>query len=352
MKNNTRKFLILPQQIMPGYFTSASYIRLIHPFQRLAETDSSIEYIVSETYNRKNVDAVIIERIFREDVDTDELNHLIHKLRKNNTKIIYAVDDDFYDYFIDHQSNKKSLRQLSVSCLLARSADAVICSTEELADILSSFNQNVYVFHNYLSKRFVPDLQCEISERRDKHGIDIGYMGTLTHLSDFLIVINAIKEIMYEHDDVTLHLVGVGDPKNLRQAMEPYDVVVHKPLDSKYEAFFRWFTKQMRWDISLAPLSDTGLNRCKSDLKLLDYSAIGSAGVYSNLTPYAHVQEKGLGLVVENTDEAWYSAIMKLINDQDLRTDIQAKSHAYLHEHRLLENNVHKLGKIINSIFG
>lgn len=351
MKTNTKKFLLLPQQIIPEHFTSASYIRLIHPFQRLSEIDSSIEFVVSETYNRKNIDAVIIERIFREDIDTDELKELIHKLRGNNTKIIYTVDDDFYDYFIDHQLNRKSLRQLSVSCLLARSADAVICSTEELATILSSFNQNVHVFHNYLSKRFVPDLQCEIAEGRDKHGTDIGYMGTLTHLSDFRIVANAIKEIMYEHDDVTLHLVGVGDPKNLRKTMEPYDVVVHRPPDSKYEAFFRWFTKQIRWDICLAPLSDTGLNRCKSDLKLLDYSAIGSAGIYSNLTPYAHVQEKGLGLVVENTDDAWYYAIMKLINDPGLRTDIQAKSHAYLHEHRLLENNVHKLGEIINSIF-
>jgi glycosyltransferase involved in cell wall biosynthesis len=351
MKTNTKKFLLLPQQIIPGYFTSASYIRLIHPFQRLKDIDDSFEFVVSETYNKKNVDAVIIERIFREDVDTDELNNLLYTFRKSNTKIIYAVDDDFYDYFIDHQPSKKNFRQLSVSCLLARSADAVMCSTEELADILSSFNQNVYVFHNYLSKHLVPDLRCDMGRGGDKRGLDIGYMGTLTHSSDFRIVTNAIKEIMYERDNVTLHFVGVGEPKNLRKIMEPYDVVVHGPPDSKYEPFFRWYTKQIRWDISLAPLSDTSLNRCKSDLKLLDYAAIGSAGVYSNLLPYAHVQDRGLGLVVENTDEAWYAAIMKLINDSDLRADIQAKSHAYLHEHRLLEDNVHKLGEIINSIF-
>ena len=178
-------------------------------------------------------------------------------------------------------------------------------------------------------------------------------MGTLTHLSDFRIVTNAIKEIMFEREDVKLHLVQVADPAELRKAMDPYDVIVHQPPNPScvYEVFFPWFVNTMRWDISLAPLSDTRLNRCKSDLKVLDYAAIGSAGVFSNLTPYSHVQDRGLGLVVENTDEAWYSAIIKLINDLDLRTDIQAKSHAYLHEHRLLEDNVYKLGEIVNSIF-
>ena len=353
MKVDTKKFLLLPQQIIPGYFTSGSYIRLIHPFQRLKELDSSFEYVVSETHKGGDFDAVFIERIFREDVDIEELNNLIQELRKNNKKIVYVTDDDFYDYFIERESNEKNFRQLSVVCLLARSADAIICSTEELANILCSFNQNVHVFYNYLSRRFVPDLRGELDGRRKTHGIDIGYMGTLTHLSDFRIVTNAIKEIMFEREDVKLHLVQVADPAELRKAMDPYDVIVHQPPNPScvYEVFFPWFVNTMRWDISLAPLSDTRLNRCKSDLKVLDYAAIGSAGVFSNLTPYSHVQDRGLGLVVENTDEAWYSAIIKLINDLDLRTDIQAKSHAYLHEHRLLEDNVYKLGEIVNSIF-
>lgn len=345
-----KKILLLPQQIIPGYFTSASYIRLIHPFQSLAQIDGSFDITISETYQGGRYDAVIIERTYRDNFSTEELYHFVRMLKSQDTKLIYTADDNFQDYFIEGDTDEKNLRQLSIVCLLARSADAVICSTEMLSEIFGHFNQNVYVFHNYISKRLLSDTEKKPSHKENRDRVNIGYMGTLIHFSDFLVAANAMKEIMFEQGNVDLHFVGVGNPDGLREAMKPYEVSVHVPPDSKYEPFFRWFTSEMRWDICLAPLEDTSLNRSKSDLKLLDYSAIGGAGIYSNLTPYEHLESEGLGLVVENTDDAWYSALSKLIDDPDLRRDIQTKSYTYLREHRLLEDNVYRLGKIMDSI--
>jgi len=316
----------------------------------LAEIDNSIEFVVADKYHQNNFDAVIIERIYREDVDTEELQEIVHHFRKNKTRVIYTIDDNLYDLFMEGCDHIKDARLLSAVCFLTRTADGVICSTDELAHIVREINQNTYIFPNYLTKRIVPDLRQEIGSRQDRTTITIGCMGTLTHLNDFRIVANAIKEIMFDYEGVSLEVLGLADPKDLREAMKFYDPLIRQPPTYEYDVFFPWFVDNMRWDICLAPLADNPLNRCKSDLKFLDYSAIGGAGVYSNLTPYEHLGDRGLGLVVENTDDAWYSAIEKLINDPDLRTEIQFKAHAYLQEQRLLEDNIHKLRKIINLI--
>ena len=57
------------------------------------------------------------------------------------------------------------------------------------------------------------------------------------------------------------------------------------------------------WDVAVAPLHDTAFNRCKSDLKFLEYAALGLPGIYSDVVPYKHaVRHEETGLLTENTD--------------------------------------------------
>lgn len=346
------RILLLPQQIMPGYFTSGSYIRLIHPYQRLADARGEIRLTVRESYDDMDYDCVVIERIYREDCTPDEITELIRILRKKGAKIVFTIDDDYFDYFIENVEGEKTLRQLSTVCLIARQADAVICSTQSLADILENYNSKVYLFNNYLSRQYLK-LSPATSKHRSSNGsVDIGYMGTLTHLSDFHIVTNAIKAILSEYSNVRLHLIQIAEEADLRKALDPYNAIIHKAphLSCLYEVFFPWFVKNIRWDIGLAPLANTALNRCKSDLKLLDYAAIGAAGIYSRITPYKDIERNGRGIVVNNSDEDWYFGIKKLVDDFELRYSLQEKAQEYLMQERVLEDNIHKLGTIMNAI--
>ena len=56
-----------------------------------------------------------------------------------------------------------------------------------------------------------------------------------------------------------------------------------------------------RWAAGLAPLEDTPFNRAKSDLKFLEYSALGLPTVASRVTPYLGIDAHG-GVLADNSD--------------------------------------------------
>lgn len=91
---------------------------------------------------------------------------------------------------------------------------------------------------------------------------------------------------------------------------------------------------QRAWDIGLAPLNDNLYNRCKSNNKFREYAACGIAGVYSALPTYADcVEHEQTGLLTAQTEEAWYAAIRRLIEDRALRKHIRRQARSYAREH-------------------
>ena len=108
--------------------------------------------------------------------------------------------------------------------------------------------------------------------------------------------------------------------------------------ESEYPLFMLWFSTKVRWDIAISPLQDTAFNRCKSDIKFLDYSAIGAAGVYSRVPAYeATVRHGETGWLAENNTEAWVEALEALLTDDELRDRIAANATRYLFSERVLE---------------
>jgi hypothetical protein len=84
-----------------------------------------------------------------------------------------------------------------------------------------------------------------------------------------------------------------------------------------------WFTGKINWDIAISPLRTTPFNMYKSDIKFLDYCAIGSVGVFTQLQVYqTSVQDRETGMLVENRPESWYKAFEELIKDDGLRMAI------------------------------
>lgn len=63
-------------------------------------------------------------------------------------------------------------------------------------------------------------------------------------------------------------------------------------------------------DCGLAPLHNTIFNNCKSNLKWLEYSAMGLPTIASNVIPYQYGIEHGVtGYLVDNIPEAWTEAL-------------------------------------------
>jgi hypothetical protein len=104
------------------------------------------------------------------------------------------------------------------------------------------------------------------------------------------MILPALREIWRRHGgEIELQILGVFGRSRTLQVLKdtPVRIVRPMPEDVEYTRFMPWFTRTIRWDIALSPLQDTPFNRCKSDIKFLDYSAIGAAGIYSRGPAYA-----------------------------------------------------------------
>jgi glycosyltransferase involved in cell wall biosynthesis len=97
--------------------------------------------------------------------------------------------------------------------------------------------------------------------------------------------------------------------------------------------------KNMKWDLAIAPLEDTRFNRAKSDIKFLDYSALGIPGIYSQVPIYTEtVSHLETGYLAENTPEAWEQALEKLLAEKGLREQLAENARAYVNSARALEH--------------
>jgi hypothetical protein len=121
--------------------------------------------------------------------------------------------------------------------------------------------------------------------------------------------------------DVTLFVVGGEEQRSrLGRWYEP----VPMPTTGSYcpyPDFVPWLrSRASAWTIAVAPLRDTPFNRSKSDLKYLEYAALGVPSIFSNVIPYSHsVRHEQTGLLAENTTDAWCEEILRLAYDSTLR---------------------------------
>jgi hypothetical protein len=89
-----------------------------------------------------------------------------------------------------------------------------------------------------------------------------------------------------------------------------------------YESFARAL-QTTPMDVAIVSLEDNLFNRCKSNIKWLEYSACGIAGVYSDLPPYNSCIRHGqTGLLVGNRVQDWFQAIDTLVTNVSLRRAI------------------------------
>lgn len=153
------------------------------------------------------------------------------------------------------------------------------------------------------------------------------YMGSPTHDPDFALVLEALDALERTRPG-RFELVMVG---GLAAPVErDWLIRLDIPLDRRrYPAFVPWLRDQPACHLGLAPLVDNRFNRCKSDLKVLDYAALGLACLCSDLPPYAGLIRRRLAIPV--AADGWRQALEQAI-DHRLplqRTAARARRHLW-----------------------
>jgi hypothetical protein len=168
-------------------------------------------------------------------------------------------------------------------------------------------------------------------------------MGTASHEADLLCILEPLRALLSRyHGRVSLELVGVVDEFRMKAMFGTLPVTLKTvPKECvEYPDFVKWMRTELRWDIGLAPLDNTPFTGCKSDIKWLDYAFLGIPGVFSRVPAYAGSIRSGeTGLLVDASPEAWYGALISMVEKRSIREQIRSAAFNAVREQRSLARN-------------
>src|SRR5690606_26393319 len=112
------------------------------------------------------------------------------------------------------------------------------------------------------------------------------YMGTRTHDDDFYSLLLPAFKRLKEKYPTKFELTIVGALRKLPE--EDWITVKEVPVEcTAYPDFVDWLSQSSDYDVGLAPLVDSDFNRCKSDIKFLDYLALDCVPMLSKCEVYS-----------------------------------------------------------------
>ena len=211
---------------------------------------------------------------------TEDVSRIIDLAKYYNKPVFFDIDDlvidkqytDLIPYLKTMSKEEKRVyddgvertKQTLLKC------DYAITTTSALAKELKKYVGDVYINRNVASEKMLKySERARKTIKKDSEKILLGYFsGSITHNSDFEMILPVIKKIMLENEKVYLKIVGELNVPDELQAFK--DRILAEP-------FVEW--KKLpelvaTVDINLAPLEDTLFNAAKSENKWLEAAMV------------------------------------------------------------------------------
>lgn len=256
----------------------------------------------------KDVDVAVFPRpIFFEVMDA---------YREYGARILVEMDDNYDAIPSTHPGYEaigRGSAAYAMNQLCMKEADFFTFSTQYLADSLNGHGKPYRIIENGWDDASpfwgVPSLERPIT---------IGWGGTITHREDFRVVYPALLQVLEDRPDTRIFIAGDPVIYNKFKALE-YNRKKFLPAGP----YSDWPIFMSQLDIGLAPLLDTEFNRCKSDVKIIEYMAGKTPYIASDVGPYRSYHEREAmpgGLLVR--DDEWYDQIIRLVDNEQERKSL------------------------------
>jgi predicted SAM-dependent methyltransferase len=312
---------------------ACGYLRLFLPLTKKIVSDCfDVRFVKLEDLPYLKADVVITQRTAVKTLA--KVQQLVSYCKETGTCLIFDLDDELLSLPDHHPEREIFEAHKHIGLRLIAEADELWASTPSIADRFIGIARDIAVMPNQLDDRIwtAPAENAPDSRRP----VRFLYMGTPTHRPDFDELIKpAFSELKAEFGKkIELDLIGVVNEP------DPGDCwrIVTRPAEvgNSYPAFATWLQSLPRYDVGLAPLLDVVFNRCKSDVKWLEYSAIGLATVAANLPAYNQsIEQERTGLLADADADSFKGAMRRLIVDVELRRSLQ------MHACQLTAENLH-----------
>lgn len=243
-------------------------------------------------------------------------------VKQHGKKVFLAeIDDDVLDTppwnaaFQQYGPNQ-DIRNTVIAFL--KSMDGVICSTPFLAAKYADLNPNTYIAENGINLANWDKHKSEHVEGE----IRVGWSGGASHDEDLRTILEPMKEVLAANKNVFFHIFH-GCPDFFKDQSR---VVWHRE--------FAWIDKypralkRVKMDIGIAPLVDCDFNRGKSNLRKLEYGAMGIPVLAADVGHFHETVKPGIdGMLYANANE-FKLKLQLLIDDSALRRVLGAGNYA------------------------
>jgi hypothetical protein len=301
-------------------------------------------YFIRQTDYYKNFSFVIFQRAATKS-HLALISNFINQVTKTyKTPIIYEIDDLLinipdWNYASDYyRDNEKNIEEMMTK------VNGITVSTEKLKEVYSKYNTNIEIIPNHLPKfvwgEIIPKHENNPRETKPR----ILWAGSENHFAvkpgksggDFGQEL--LKYIRGTVDKYQWVICG-GIPKEL---IDLKGKIEHHGWRNIFE--YPAFLKRLDVDMAMAPLMPGIFNECKSNIKMLEYVALGVPAVYTNIEPYKNAFARA------NNDDELISNLENLVKDIDLRAKSWKKDYETVKAQLWWEeNNYYNVRHYINS---
>lgn len=315
-----------------GSFGGSAYYRFQLPAVHLKSLGYDVSTKIEMSEKDLDADIIFIQRTCNKQI----YDNMVYA-QMQGCKVIYDIDDDlfnvdkenpFYDYFSD-----KTVQANYIEFL--KKADAITVSTEPLLKMYSKYNENISVIPNLID---FTTYDKWFLEKEDNETIIIGWAGSPSHVADIALIRKPLLNILCDYP-VKLRILGWNFAENwgIDKQLE------YVPYQLPYE-FGRGLQKI---NIALAPLADTKFNQSKSNLKYLEYSALGIATIASPVGPYNCITHSENGLLARS-EKGWYEYMKSLIENKSYREYLGLKANKFIKQNYNLKSKIYYYEQLIN----
>lgn len=221
---------------------------------------------------------------------------------------------------------------------------AVQVSTEPLADYIRQYNPNVFIFPNCLME--LPEARDYEKERQKSTTL---FFAALNRKNDWLPIMSALNECLKKNPDV---LVKVLFDREFFDALKTKNKIFMGQGYARGFVPYEEYCRQLHTaDINLLPLTDTEINRMKSDLKFIESAGHGVAVLASPTVYSATVKDGETGFIYKDARE-FSEKLQLLLNDAPLRQRVAAAAYDYVKRNRLLSQHYEKRINVYRELIG
>lgn len=316
-----RQVLCILEMLDSATPNACGYLRLFLPLSKKVVADHfDVRFVGLDDIDNYSANIVITQRTA---INTlPNATKLLTYCDRVGARLVFDLDDDLLSLPSQHPEVEYYNALKHVILRLIAEADEMWVSTAALAARYAAVASRIHIVPNQLDDRLwnIPSPSVLVSNGP----IRFLYMGTSSHRPDFEQLVHpAFTQLRSEFGNkVELDLIGIFDEP---ERSDEWRILRRPPHTGKsYPSFATWLQSLPPYHIGLAPLLDCTFNNCKSDVKWLEYSALGLATIAVNLPAYnLSIEHRRTGWLAEPETSSFLAAMRHLANDDALRQSLQ-----------------------------